>query len=141
MIKLHPPLHTSSIRYALASPITSSPVISPQIQFDGLRCDAPNLPYYISFSAFFFLIGAVCLAQLVICVRAEFARMKTPSLLRACRVTTQKALYVLIFAAAVLRGLYFAAPVSRHPAQQPMKAAGGGWRMGWRCGAVWDTGV
>ncbi|XP_043240969.1 uncharacterized protein LOC122391267 isoform X6 [Amphibalanus amphitrite] len=81
-----------------------------EIQFDGLRCDAPNLPYFVSFSAFFFLVGAVCLAQLVLCVRAEFARMKTPSLLRACRVTTQKALYVLIFAAAVLRGLYFAAP-------------------------------
>ncbi|XP_037083632.1 uncharacterized protein LOC119104014 isoform X2 [Pollicipes pollicipes] len=81
-----------------------------EIQFEGTLCDTPNLPYYISFAAFFFLLGAVCLAQLVLCVRAEFARMKTPSLLRACRVTTQKALYLLIFAAAVLRGMYFAAP-------------------------------
>ena len=97
-----------------------------QIQFDGLRCDAPNLPYFVSFSAFFFLVGAVCLAQLVLCVRAEFARMKTPSLLRACRVTTQKALYVLIFAAAVLRGLYFAAPVSGpRRSERPVKAERG----------------
>jgi len=81
-----------------------------EIQFEGALCDSPNLPYYISFAAFFFLVGAVCLAQLVLCVRAEFARMKQPSLLRACRLTTQKALYLLTFAAAVLRGLYFAAP-------------------------------
>ncbi|XP_043240966.1 uncharacterized protein LOC122391267 isoform X5 [Amphibalanus amphitrite] len=101
-----------------------------EIQFDGLRCDAPNLPYFVSFSAFFFLVGAVCLAQLVLCVRAEFARMKTPSLLRACRVTTQKALYVLIFAAAVLRGLYFAAPVSRAPPAEHPKLLDEEWTAG-----------
>ena len=31
---------------------------------------------------------------------------------RACRVTTQKLLYFLVFLACVLRGAYFAAPVS-----------------------------
>ena len=36
---------------------------------------------------------------------------KNPSILRACRVTTQKLLYFLVFLATILRGAYFAAPV------------------------------
>jgi hypothetical protein len=37
---------------------------------------------------------------------------KHPSLLKACRITTQKLLYFLVFVASLLRGTYFAAPVS-----------------------------
>ena len=43
---------------------------------------------------------------------SEFLRMKkNPSVLRACRITTQKFLYFLVFLASILRGTYFAAPV------------------------------
>ena len=35
---------------------------------------------------------------------------KNASILKACRVTTQKLLYFLVFLASVLRGAYFAAP-------------------------------
>ena len=43
---------------------------------------------------------------------SEYLRMKKhPSLLKACRITTQKLLYFLVFVASVLRGTYFAAPV------------------------------
>ena len=46
---------------------------------------------------------------------SEYLRMKKhPSILRACRITTQKFLYFAVFLAALLRGTYFAAPVSRH---------------------------
>lgn len=46
------------------------------------------------------------------CITAEFQRMKAPSLARACRVTTQKLLYFLMFLATVIRGAYFTSPVS-----------------------------
>lgn len=46
------------------------------------------------------------------CIHAEYLRMKkNASLLRACRITTQKFLYFLVFLASTLRGAYFAAPV------------------------------
>lgn len=46
------------------------------------------------------------------CIHAEYLRMKkNPSMLKACRVTTQKFLYFLTFLASSLRGAYFAAPV------------------------------
>lgn len=44
---------------------------------------------------------------------SEYLRMKKhPSILKACRVTTQKLLYFLVFAASLIRGAYFASPVS-----------------------------
>ena len=42
---------------------------------------------------------------------------KHPSILRACRITTQKFLYFAVFLAALLRGTYFAAPVSKYLAR------------------------
>ena len=39
---------------------------------------------------------------------------KNPSMLKACRVTTQKFLYFLTFLASSLRGAYFAAPVCNY---------------------------
>merc|ERR1719288_679638 len=65
----------------------------------------------VAFSSIFFALALTSLIQLVMCVHAEYLRMrKHPSVLRACRVTTQKLLYFLVFLACVLRGAYFAAP-------------------------------
>ena len=51
--------------------------------------------------------------NLYVFIVAEYLRMKkNPSVLRACRITTQKFLYFLVFLASILRGTYFAAPVS-----------------------------
>ncbi|KAK8407309.1 hypothetical protein O3P69_002096 [Scylla paramamosain] len=82
------------------------------VQYEGDTCREPNLAYFISFATVFYLIAAVSLAQLVVCVRAEYMRQKTPSLRRACRVTTQKMLYVITFVAATLRGAYFSSPAN-----------------------------
>ncbi|KAK8749405.1 hypothetical protein OTU49_015339 [Cherax quadricarinatus] len=80
------------------------------VQYEGDTCRDPNLAYFISFAAVFYLIAAVCLAQLVVCIQSEYMKQKTPSLKRACRVTTQKLLYVITFVAAMLRGVYFSSP-------------------------------
>ncbi|XP_042236887.1 uncharacterized protein LOC121876061 isoform X2 [Homarus americanus] len=80
------------------------------VQYEGDTCRDPNLAYFISFATVFYLIAAVSLAQLVVCIRAEYMKQKTPSLRRACRVTTQKMLYVITFVAATLRGVYFSSP-------------------------------
>jgi von Hippel-Lindau disease tumor supressor len=78
-----------------------------EVQYDGASCHEPNMPYFVAFASIFYVICAVTLLQLVCCIRAEFRRMKTPSLLRACRITTQKALYVLVFMASASRAFYF----------------------------------
>lgn len=80
------------------------------VQYEGDTCRDPNLAYFISFATVFYLIAAVSLAQLVVCVRAEYKKLKTPSFRLACRVTTQKMLYVITFVAATLRGAYFSSP-------------------------------
>ncbi|KAK3856411.1 hypothetical protein Pcinc_037263, partial [Petrolisthes cinctipes] len=82
------------------------------VQYEGDTCREPNLAYFISFATVFYLIAAVSLAQLVVCVKAEYSKQKTPSLRRACRVTTQKMLYVITFVAATLRGAYFSSPAN-----------------------------
>jgi len=65
----------------------------------------------VAFSSIFFLLALTSLIQLVMCIHAEYLRMKkNASLLKACRITTQKFLYFLVFLASVLRGAYFAAP-------------------------------
>jgi hypothetical protein len=82
-----------------------------QIQFDGPECHVPNLSYYVAFATVFFLLALICLIQLVMCIVAEWQRMKAPSLLQACHVTTQKLLYFVVFLAAIIRGAYFTSPV------------------------------
>jgi hypothetical protein len=84
-----------------------------QIQFDGPECHVPNLSYYVAFATVFFLLALICLIQLVMCIVAEWQRMKAPSLLQACRVTTQKLLYFVVFLAAIIRGAYFTSPVRK----------------------------
>ena len=82
-----------------------------QIQYDGTECKHINFSYHVAFSSIFFLLALTSLIQLVMCIHAEYLRMKkNASILKACRVTTQKLLYFLVFLASVLRGAYFAAP-------------------------------
>lgn len=83
-----------------------------QIQFEGDECKKINFSYHVAFASIFFLLALTSLIQLVMCIHAEYLRMKkNPSVLKACRITTQKFLYFLVFLASVLRGAYFAAPV------------------------------
>ncbi|XP_015586603.1 uncharacterized protein LOC107263663 isoform X2 [Cephus cinctus] len=81
-----------------------------EIQFDGTECHVPNFSYYIAFATMFFILAFVCLTQLVMCIVAEWQKMKAPSFLRACRVTTQKVLYFVVFLASMIRGAYFTSP-------------------------------
>ncbi|XP_031780478.1 uncharacterized protein LOC100118313 isoform X2 [Nasonia vitripennis] len=81
-----------------------------EIRFDGPECHIPNFSYYIAFATIFFVLAFVCLVQLVMCIVAEWQRMKAPSFLRACRVTTQKVLYFVVFLASLIRGAYFTSP-------------------------------
>ncbi|XP_011166782.1 uncharacterized protein LOC105200772 [Solenopsis invicta] len=83
-----------------------------EIQFDGPECHIPNLSYYVAFASIFFFLAFVCLIQLVMCIVAEWQRMKAPSFLRACRVTNQKVLYFVVFLASVIRGAYFTSPTA-----------------------------
>merc|ERR1719412_1867145 len=81
------------------------------IRYDGDDCRQLNFYYHVAFASIFYLLALTSLIQLAMCIHAEYLRMKkNPSVLRACRVTTQKFLYFLVFLASVLRGAYFAAP-------------------------------
>ncbi|XP_059476184.1 uncharacterized protein LOC132197120 [Neocloeon triangulifer] len=81
-----------------------------EIQYEGEVCRTPNFSYHAAFASIFFFLALVCLIQLVMCIAAEFQKMKTPSLWRACRITTQKLLYFLVFLATIIRGAYFTSP-------------------------------
>lgn len=83
-----------------------------EIRYAGDECNAFNLPYYAGISSIFYFVALVSLVQLFICIVAEYQRLKQPSMLRACRVTTQKMLYFMVFVAASIRGAYFTTPVS-----------------------------
>lgn len=81
------------------------------IRYDGDDCRQLNFSYHVAFASIFFLLALTSLIQLAMCIHAEYLRMKKhPSILRACRITTQKFLYFAVFLAALLRGTYFAAP-------------------------------
>lgn len=62
-------------------------------------------------STVFYFVALFSIVQLLICIIAEYQRMKQPSLLAACRISTQKLLYFVVFVAATLRGAYFTTPV------------------------------
>lgn len=81
-----------------------------EIRFAGEYCNGPNLPYHTGIGGGFLLIAFVCAVQLLVCVLAEYQRLKAPSFLRACRITTQKYLYFCTFLATVIRGAYFLYP-------------------------------
>lgn len=90
-----------------------------EVQFNGDLCREPNASYFIAFATIFYVIGAVSFVQLLLCVRSEFTKMKTPNFMKACRLTTQKALYVLICLASGIRGVYFSSSVTTSPDWAP----------------------
>ncbi|KAJ7377410.1 hypothetical protein OS493_029309 [Desmophyllum pertusum] len=78
-----------------------------QVKYSGGACGDTNIGYFIGFSAVFFFVCAVSLAQLVLCVRSEFQQLKRPSLAKACRLTVQKTLYICMIIACGSRGTYY----------------------------------
>lgn len=83
-----------------------------EIRYTGEHCDDPNLPYHAGIGGLFMLIALVCAIQLIMCIVFEYQRLKAPSFLKACKITTQKLLYFVTFLATVIRGAYFMSPVS-----------------------------
>lgn len=81
-----------------------------EIRFSGEICDGPNVPYHAGIGGVFFLVALICAIQLLICVVSEYQRLKAPTFLRACRITTQKLLYFVAFLASAIRGAYFMSP-------------------------------
>ncbi|CAH1272207.1 MARCH5 [Branchiostoma lanceolatum] len=79
------------------------------VQFTGEACDESNMSYFIGFGFVFYFLVLVSSTQLVLCVRSEFQRQKEPSLFKACKMTTQKMLYLLTLLAAASRAAYFTA--------------------------------
>ncbi|XP_066262141.1 uncharacterized protein [Euwallacea similis] len=82
------------------------------IRFTGELCDDPNLPYHAAIGGIFIVIGLVCAIQLIMCIICEYQRMKAPTFLKACKITTQKMIYMVICFASLLRGAYFIFPES-----------------------------
>lgn len=82
------------------------------IRFTGEQCDDPNIPYHVAIGGIFFFISLVCAIQLLMCIISEYSRLKTPNLLIACRITTQKLIYFVICLASCMRGACFIFPVS-----------------------------
>ncbi|KAF9824921.1 hypothetical protein SFRURICE_000983, partial [Spodoptera frugiperda] len=83
-----------------------------EIRYSGDECAGPNMPYHACIGGVFLLVAFVCAVQLTICVVTEYRRLKAPTFLRACKVTTQKMLYLVAFLASLIRGAYFVSPVS-----------------------------
>jgi von Hippel-Lindau disease tumor supressor len=81
-----------------------------EVEYSGGACNDPNLRYYIAFSTVFYMICAVSFVQLILCINSEFSRQKPRSLIRALKITTQKALYFFICIATAIRGFYFSSP-------------------------------
>lgn len=78
-----------------------------EIRYSGDECSLLNLPYHASVSTIYYVVALFSLIQLILCIVAEFNRLKQPSLVKACRITTQKLLYFVVCVAASLRGAYF----------------------------------
>lgn len=83
-----------------------------KIQYIGEECKAFNVPYYAGISSIFYLVALVSFIQLIICIITEYQKLKHPSVLQSCRITTQKLLYFVVCLASTLRGAYFTKPVS-----------------------------
>lgn len=83
-----------------------------EIRYSGEECSGFNLPYHAGISSVFYFVALVSLIQLMICIAAEYQRLKHPAILKACRLTTQKLLYFVVFVASLVRGAYFTTPVS-----------------------------
>uniref|UniRef100_A0A0K8TT33 Putative the ring-variant domain is a c4hc3 zinc-finger like motif found in a number of cellular n=1 Tax=Tabanus bromius TaxID=304241 RepID=A0A0K8TT33_TABBR len=86
-----------------------------EIRYSGDECTGFNLPYHVGISTVFYFVALISVIQLLICIVAEYQRLKQPTILRACRVTTQKLLYFVVFIAALLRAAYFTKPEVLQP--------------------------
>lgn len=85
-----------------------------EIRYSGEECSGFNLPYHAGISSVFYFVALISLIQLMICIAAEYQRLKQPTFLKACRMTAQKLLYFVIFIASLLRGAYFTTPVRKY---------------------------
>ncbi|KAL0861312.1 hypothetical protein ABMA27_008870 [Loxostege sticticalis] len=81
-----------------------------EIRYAGDQCAVPNFSYHACIGGIFLLVAFICAVQLTICVVSEYRRLKAPTFLRACKVTTQKMLYFVAFLASLIRGAYFVSP-------------------------------
>lgn len=81
-----------------------------EIRYAGDECAGPNMPYHACIGGVFLFVAFVCAVQLVMCVVTEYRRLKAPTFLRACKITTQKMLYFVAFLASLIRGAYFVSP-------------------------------
>ncbi|XP_022902573.2 uncharacterized protein [Onthophagus taurus] len=81
-----------------------------EIRYSGDYCNFPNLPYHAAIGGLFLLVALVCAIQLVMCIVFEYRRLKAPTFLKACKITTQKLLYFVTFLASAIRGGYFLSP-------------------------------
>ncbi|XP_039269386.2 uncharacterized protein LOC120344310 [Styela clava] len=77
------------------------------VQFAGDQCSQTNVGFVAAFSSLYSLLVLVSFIQLILCIQAEYKKLKHPSLWSACRITTQKLLYLLALSAALTRVLYF----------------------------------
>ncbi|XP_071947278.1 uncharacterized protein [Antedon mediterranea] len=77
------------------------------VQYKGGECENVNRGYFISFGFIFFCLCLISTVQLILCIKAEYERSKNRSLASACRVTTQKLLYLIVMIATLSRGLFF----------------------------------
>nr|XP_034826477.1 uncharacterized protein LOC117983944 [Maniola hyperantus] len=85
-----------------------------EIRYTGDECAGHNMPYHACIGGLFLLVAFVCAMQLTICIVSEYRRLKAPTFLRACKVTTQKMLYLIAFLASLIRGAYFVSPNAFH---------------------------
>ncbi|CAH4023745.1 unnamed protein product [Pieris brassicae] len=81
-----------------------------EIRYTGDECAGHNLPYHACIGGVFLAVSFVCAVQLTLCIVTEYRRLKVPNFLRACKVTTQKMLYLVAFLASLIRGAYFISP-------------------------------
>lgn len=78
------------------------------VEFAGDQCSDANTGFTAAFSSLFSLLFLISFIQLVMCIHAEYRKLKYASILAACRITTQKLLHLLTLVAALSRVLYFA---------------------------------
>jgi len=78
-----------------------------EVQFTGMNCTQTNIGYTAAFSAIFSILLLIGAVQLIICICAEYKKLKHPTICCAFRLTTQKLLLGVVIAASTTRVLYF----------------------------------
>eukprot|EP00794_Sanderia_malayensis_P016181 gene16181-17807_t len=78
-----------------------------EVHFTGGSCRDSNRSFFLPFGVVFYLICITSIIQLILCIRADFIRLKKGNIGRAFRLTIQKLLYLFIIIATGSRALYF----------------------------------